>query len=266
MKRTGDRPPIPVQPAVVPGVESSEAGHRVVERAVPGFGYHQDKYKESPDSYRLDWDFVCSCGWFMAGQMCKDGSVSRRVRVAWEGHLDSVRNEGLIINMGVIHKARSTETVVVMTSQLAVQLGFDTKSRWKEYTLQNPWLCVTTTDTKNTSTQRVKWGYFEREAAVNSAREYLRRMAETFKVDLVEEATPQISVQEETSRLIEAADRAIETGEFRDIAMAWEQFETFDRLLPIIRQKRDKVEFLKNSLAHRATADQKQQALARVKQ
>lgn len=246
--RRGDRAPIPVQPAVVPGVDTSEAGHRIVERAVPGWQYHQDKYKENPDTYNNGWEFTCSCGWFLSGQMRKDGSVDRRVRVGWEGHLDAVRNEGLIIDMGKIHRSRSEQTVQVMPSALALELGFESNSQWAEYTIRNPWVGVITTDTKNTSKQRILFGYYEREAAVTACREYLRKQSEQYKITITETAAPQITVKEETNRLLEAADRAIASGDLRDVAVAWEMFEDFERLLPIIRQKRGDLEFARNTL------------------
>jgi hypothetical protein len=174
--------------------------------------------------------------------------VTRRVRIAWEGHIDSVANEGLIITMAKIHKAKSVQTVMVMPSALALTLGFDAASRWREYTLRNPWLGVATTDTKNTSKQSVLFGYFEREAAITSCRDWIRRAEESFRVEWIEEAAPQITVLEETNRLIEIADRAIETKNLRDIAAAWEQFEIFDSLRPIIAQKRDQVEYLRTTL------------------
>lgn len=248
MTRRGDRPPIPVQPAAVPGVDTSEAGHRVVERAVPGWQYHQDKYKENPGTYNNGWEFVCSCGWFLSGQMRKDGSADRRVRVGWEGHLDSVRNEGLIIDMGKIHKAKSIQTVQVMPSSLAIELGFDSGSQWREYTMRNPWVGVGTTDTKNTSKQRILFGYYEREAAITACREFLRKSAEKWKVEITETAAPQITVKEEANRLLEAADRAIASGDLRDVSVAWEMFEDFERLLPIVRRKRDDLEYARNVL------------------
>lgn len=248
MKRPGDRPPIAVTPTIVPGLEATEAGHRVVERAIPGWEANQRKYKDDPENYDLGWEFVCSCGWFVHGSLNKAGSVGRRIRVAWEGHLDAARNEALIITMGKVHRKRSIQTVQVMPSTLALTLGFDAASRWREYTMRNPWLCVATTDTKNTSKQKILFGYFEREACVVGAREYLRREEETYQVEHLEEGAPQVTMVEETSRLLAAADRAIETKNLRDIAEAWSQFEAFDSLRPLIAQKRDEIEYLRTTL------------------
>ncbi len=228
-----------------------EHGHQVIRRKIPtNSTYFQQAYDLDPAHYRYQWVVVCSCGWEHQVQLTPSGSANRNLRAIWSGHVDAANNDGLIISMGTITKTRSEQRVQVMPTALALESGFNSTRRWNNYYIANAWAGVVTTDTKNTSKQRVLFSYAERESAISKCRDYLRRAAEvpTYKVTIEETGEQTISMQEETYRILNAADKALETGNLHDIEAAWQQFVTFDSLLPVINQKRDAIVSLRNSM------------------